>query len=191
MADVQDLDEMLEALYVVNKHAKKYAEQGTKRYENGKKIAAKRNSIRKETLYTLKSRVLQEIWHKAETVSIHVIDGREFYCLDFVEWSFHAPKSELSIPTNRVEAHEILSNFTSSAEKTASTRSLKDVLLFFEKAFDFNANQFLPQQYVYYGGRRSFVGWTYIPEHTSNINITSGSSSRKRHVEEQTVQTQL
>lgn len=157
-------NETLEALYNINKHAKKYARLGTENYNKGKKTTAKANSIKKNALYTLKDAVLKRIYKQANNVGIHVIDGSEFYYFDFEDWSFHSPRDKFTLPDAEFsdDDRERLDNFNVTAEKEHSDKYLKECLLFFEEEFDLNANKFLSQERLYYGHQSCFIGWKYL-----------------------------
>lgn len=156
--------ETLEALYNINKHARKYADLGTKNYRAGKKTTAKANSNKKQALYAVKDRVLKELLGEATRVEIHEIDGSDYYCIDFDGWSFHAPVEKIEIPDERIEARETLENFSKGSSKAHSDKSLKECLLHFEAKFGINANDHLPDKYLWYGHRRYFIGWDYLGE---------------------------
>ena len=157
-------NETLEALYNINKHAKKYARLGTENYNKGKKTTAKANSIKKNALYTLKDAVLKRIYKQANNVGIHVIDGSEFYYFDFEDWSFHSPRDKFTLPDAEFsdDDRERLDNFNVTEEKEHSDKYLKECLLFFEEEFGLNANKFLSQERLYYGHQSCFIGWKYL-----------------------------
>lgn len=157
-------EDVLESLYNLNKHAKKYGELGTENYRAGKKTTAKANSNKKKALYAVKERVLQEILDAADRIVIHDIDGRDFYCLYFGDWSFHSPIENLDVPSEAVEGEEVLEDFEADSEKERSDKSLKASLLHIEEAFGVNANRYLPDKYLYYGSNRHFIGWKYLGE---------------------------
>jgi len=159
-------EETFDALYNLNKHAKKYAELGTKNYRKGKKTTAKANSNKKKALYAVKERVLAELLDAVDWIEIHEIDGRDFYCLYFQdgEWSFHTPVENLDITDDRVTTHEVLDDFEKTSEKERSSNSLKASLLYIESEFGVNANNHLPGQYLWYGSNRHFIGWKYLGE---------------------------
>ena len=162
-----NLTKILESLYVVNKHAKKYAEQGTENYRKGKKTTAKANSNKKKALYQLKENVLSEIREEAEKVDIHEIDGNQFYCLYFQDFSFHTPIRSLEIVEDRIDEREELEDFEKEAEKEKVSKSLKDSLLYLEAVFGFNANEYLPEKKLWYGHNRYFIGWDYLGEESN------------------------
>lgn len=155
----------LEALYVINKHAKKYANQGTERYRNGQKAAAKRNSVRKDALYSVKSRVIEHIYEHTEDIRLHEMRSSLFFLFDFGNVSFHSPIDTVAIDADPYrDTTTPLDDFHKEENKEYTSLSLKEALTFFETAFDINANDHLSQTHVTYGYRSSFVGWKYLGE---------------------------
>lgn len=112
-----DLSEVLENLYNINKHAKKYKRLGTENYRKDKKTTAKANSLKKEALYSLKEEILKEIKDEVEKANIHIIDNNKFYCLYFDDYTFHIPINKININEEKVEKTEVLDNFESGEEK--------------------------------------------------------------------------
>lgn len=157
----------LECLYNINKHAKRYAELGTKNYRQGKKTTAKANSVKKNALYLVKEEVLGRLYPDADEIRKHRIHGSDFYLVDFGTYSYHTPIDSLDIPSDMVSGEVVeLEGFESDSEKTHSGKSLKECLLFFEDAFGLNTNKYLSRQYLSYGGTRHFIGWSYLGEDT-------------------------
>lgn len=64
------MEETLEYLYNINKHAKKYKQLGTENYRNGNKTTAKANSLKKEALYKVKENILQQVYNQAESIEL-------------------------------------------------------------------------------------------------------------------------
>lgn len=161
-----DLPKTLEALYNLNKHARKYADLAAENYRRGKGGTARSNSLKKKALYGLKSAVLQELVEAApeaiERVERHVIDGRPFYCLIFGAWSFHTPVEEWDGPELSIEDTSDLDDFEKVAEKARSDMALKDALLHIQRSVGISANDFLEETHVRYGSRRYFAGWKYL-----------------------------
>ena len=154
--------ETLEALYNINKHAKTYADLGTKNYLEGKKTTAKANSNKKKALYAVKERVLMDLLDEVTQIELHEIDGGEFYCMYFDGWSFHTPIENLDIDGDLIASRETLDDFTKDSEKERSDKSLKECLLHIEATFGINANDYLPDRYLWYGHTRYFIGWEYL-----------------------------
>lgn len=152
--------ETLQSLYIINKHAKKYAEKGTENYRKGKKTTAKANSNKKEALYRLKEKVLTRLEDKAERIELHEIDGEDFYCFYFDQFSFHTPKENIEV-NSQVENERELEEFQKDSEKEIQ-RTLKDSLKHLQEEFNLNANNFLPQKKLDYGYKRYFIGWKYL-----------------------------
>lgn len=167
--------EVLESLYVVNKHAKKYAEQGTENYRKGKKTTAKANSNKKKALYSLKEEVLEWIESDAKKIELHRIDRSKYYCLFFQDFSFHIPIDQYSVDDDLVEDDvQELEDFEKTSEKEHSNRSLKDSLLLFEDVYGLNANDFLLEKKLSWGWNRYFIGWDYLGEQNEDSGENQG-----------------
>ncbi len=161
-SSVEPTEETLEALYNLNKHAKKYAELGTENYRKGKKTTAKANSNKKKALYAVKERVLGVLLDDADRIEEHEINGSLFYCVYFDDWSFHTPVENLAVPADQIEETRSLDDFQKDSEKERSEKSLKSCLLHIEETFEVNANDHLPEKYLWYGSSRHFIGWPYL-----------------------------
>lgn len=159
----------LDYLYNINKHAKKYKKLGTENYRKGKKTTAKANSLKKEALYEIKEKVLQQIYHHAKTLSVHIISGNKFYFIDFGKYSFHSPIETLSIPQSEIEGTKTLKNFHSGSAKEKSNASLKQSLKFFNQTFNENANNHLTQTHLSYGHQSYFIGWEYLTYQENDV----------------------
>lgn len=159
------MQETLESIYVVNKHARKYARKAHEHYESDRHAPATRNSARKEALYALKGRVLSEISSKSERIERHEIDEREYLCLYIEGFSFHALPDEIEVDSAEVgEEVEKLEDFQKGEQKKGTSRSLKASLLHLQKEFGVSANDLLPKRSASYAHRESFNGWDYLKE---------------------------
>jgi hypothetical protein len=161
-----DGERVIEAVYNINTHAKRYAELGTENYRRGKKATAKQNSVKKNALYAVKERVIRGFVEADEhaRVTKHRINGDVFVCHYFEfeeEWSFHTPIDAWRGAVVECEVTP-LPGFESDGEKTRSDMSLKDALLLIESETGVNANAFLEQEYVQYGSNRYFTGWSFL-----------------------------
>jgi hypothetical protein len=168
----------LEALYNINKHAKRYGRRADEDYRVGKGAGAKSNSLKKKALYGAKSVVIKKLVASAgETdrllgVESHTIDGQPFLCFYFVdengfEWSFHQPEAEVApgqlpedVGIDECDPEEF-DDFASSESKDRSKLSLKASLLHLESV-GVNANDHLEQTHVSYGRDSHFAGWPYL-----------------------------
>lgn len=150
---------LLQSLYVINKHAKQYAEQATENYHAGNKTTARQNSIKKDALYTVKSLVLDTIKDDANNITLHKINSKTYYCFTFDEFSFHSPYRDHNISVDGDVTK--LSNFSTSSDKQCN-RSLKDSLQYISSHTGINANNHLKQEYVSYSHRSYFTGWSYL-----------------------------
>lgn len=164
----QSIDETtLEALYNINKHAKKYADRAEEHYGNNKGASAKTNSLKKKALYGLKAGVLERLYQNGDVDAIvrHEIDDRHYWCLVIGDWSYHSPTDELPISeSDDIVSGEVkqIDDFDRSTEKERSDMSLKSSLLHLEDQFDLSANEYLEQSHVQYGWRSYFAGWKYL-----------------------------
>lgn len=166
---VEEPEQLLEALYNINSHAKKYARLGTENYRKGKKATAKQNSVKKDALYELKHQIIRGLARAGEVTKAerHRIDGTLFVCHYFeingVEWSFHTPVDQWNGPEVAGEI-QTLDDFESDEEKERSDMSLKDALKYIQAVTGLSANEYLTQQYVSYGRESYFAGWTYLSD---------------------------
>jgi len=166
MTHVDNLEKTCEALYKINKHAKKYRELADENYRCGKKATARLNSLKKKALYSLKSKVLRRLYNLEyhDRIEIHDIDGRDYYCFYIEDWSFHAPVEEWpgSDPAKQeISSSKSIENFSSGTE-SHTDMSLKSALLYFNEEFGFNPNEYLEEKTVDYGYQTYFAGWQYL-----------------------------
>lgn len=154
--------ELLEHLYVINKHAKKYARLGTENYRAGKKATAKQNSVKKNALYGVKEEVLIRVYEQADDCRLHTIENSDFWLLDFGSVSFHSPLDCLLLRFDKVTETDTLADFAADEEKTKYSHALKESLLFFEERLGISANDYLEQEYVSYGRNSYFAGWEFL-----------------------------
>jgi len=75
-------EEILEALYQLNVEAKKYADGAASAYNSGMKTVARSRSLRKKSLYGLKTAILREFVESecVDSIKRHEIDGELYYC---------------------------------------------------------------------------------------------------------------
>jgi len=93
---LEPTETIIDALYTINKYAKKEAKNGTDCYRSGEKARAKVHSVRKTALYAVKSIAIHRLVKTDPdnvTVTKHKIDGDEFWCFCFevLGQSFHQP----------------------------------------------------------------------------------------------------
>jgi hypothetical protein len=157
-------EHILKAIYVVNKHAKKFAGLAEKNYHLDKQNRATINSYKKQALYELKAHVLRDLVPQANDIQEHRINGRNYYCLYFTDYSFHVPANTLLIEPNSVSADRTLEDFTTSTTKNKTKQFLEDALKTLQTEFGHNANESLPEQYVAYGPTPYFIGWTILQD---------------------------
>lgn len=86
--------QVLEALYVVNKHAKQEADRAASAYAEGRGSDARFHSLRKQALYDVKTVALHRVVVSSEAkvaFEHHTIGGDPFLCFSVDGWSFHQP----------------------------------------------------------------------------------------------------
>ncbi|WP_436931248.1 hypothetical protein [Halosimplex halobium] len=166
MKQPSDIEKTCESLHKINKHAKKYAELADENYRRGKKATARLNSIKKKALYSLKTKVLKRLYdfEYHDRIELHDINGREYYCFNIEQWSFHAPVDDWSgsHPAKReISCSKSIENFSKGTE-SHTDMSLKAALLYLNNEFGFNPNEYLEEENVSYGHRSYFAGWDYL-----------------------------
>lgn len=72
------------ALHIVNRRAKYHKNQDMKK-----------NQIRKDALYDLKHRCINQWTDEFERIEKHMINGCIYYCFFYSEWSYHIPEDML------------------------------------------------------------------------------------------------
>lgn len=164
---VTESEPFLECLYNLNKHAKKYANQASERYHAGRGAAAKRNSVRKEALYGLKSDILQRMYHagSVDRVKLHEINNREYWLLVINDWEFHVPVGDIRVDRGDSivdDELEVIDDFEGSMTKEKSNRSLKESLKHIENVVGLSANDYLSQTHISYPSGSYFAGWEYL-----------------------------
>jgi len=144
-------EDLLESIYVVNKHAKKEAEKATTNYQQNRKQEAKHHSNRKKALYITKRQALQQIQHTVEKITIDTIDSTNYYCLYFHHngdfWAFHTPQKEFRLqytdPLHK-PIKQTLSDFSKTTTIPEEYKTLKQALLYLKTHLQINANNHLP-----------------------------------------------
>lgn len=192
MSEIREPDAAtLEAVYNLNKHAKKYARLADENYQRGKGGTARANSLKKKALYGVKSRAINRFLLDGDDALVdverHEIHSADFLCLTFKDeygeaWSFHQPEEEVF--TSRFPAHITVRDrdagefegFESPEEKARSELSLKASLLHLESC-GICANDYLEETRVSYGARSYFVGWDYLGNGGEHIDATEESES--------------
>lgn len=92
---LQQSDKVLEAVFTINRHAKRLDEEGDAAYQRGDGADARVHSLRKRALYRTKTVALHRLATfdpDAIRVLRHELDGEhELFCLYLDEYSFHQP----------------------------------------------------------------------------------------------------
>lgn len=154
-----NLSQTLPALYVINKHAKKFANEARRSYKSRSHTDADINSNRKKALYDLKHQALLQIHPEADKIEKHKIDGSYYYHLEFEDgssnWEFHIPVEKLSIDKRQITETKTLTSFTKDSTVSGVNMSLKQALNQIYDELGLNANDFLPP-----GAQEA--EWTYL-----------------------------
>lgn len=168
MRQTDDIETTCMALHKVNKHAKKYAELANENYQAGKRATAHYNSIRKDALYSLKSKTLKRLYDLGhhDRIERYEIEGRTYYCFYINDWSYHAPLDDWSWNSpkpSELATEQEIKGFDTDAE-TRVKLSLKTALTHLRDEFgrSFNANNHLDEERVSYGFQSYFAGWDYL-----------------------------
>jgi phage pi2 protein 07 len=141
-------------------------------YRTQKKAAARRNAIKKQALYTAKTKLLNQSLLHVTTVERHRIDDGDFLCLYFEDdsgnrWSFHQPTKKIQkgwLPEKvTFGSATSLDEFVSEEAKSRSDMPLKATLLHLQ-SLGYCANDHLEDRHVYYGSRPYYVGWQCLGE---------------------------
>lgn len=157
---VENLQNLLENLYTINKHAKDYKNGGKSTKDVGYSNRDM-NQKKKEALYRMKSDILGLIKDKAKKIELHNLPSGEYYCLYFRGgWSFHIPTKEIEI--DEVDEKKRIPNFSSSSKKTRTDTQLREALKYFQKELGINANNYIEQEYTKIGNQNYFTGWPYL-----------------------------
>jgi hypothetical protein len=137
------LDQILEALYVINKTAK----QKKDRWKREQGAASKRAKIRRDALYQLKYDILTRIPDEQCRIELHKINENEFYCYYYDSRAFHAPVSAVPTP-NSISAIRELRDFCPSITAHQSNIETTDALQFLRFHLGMNINDYIQQQSV-------------------------------------------
>jgi hypothetical protein len=152
----------LEALYVINKHAKKHSSLAQKASKTQSKQCAE-HSLRKDALYKYKHDILKKIAGQADTIEKHIIDSSEYYCLYFDEWSFHLPKHEVTIPSTLIESSSTLSQFEPSILPEKATIRFNTAANHLLDEFGLNLNSYVRDVTANAQANVSPPVWGFLP----------------------------
>ena len=151
MDPLEPTDDLLESLYVINKAAKRLADEATAAYERGDITGSNVCSAKKEALYRLKTTVLGRIVAHDPTAvqgEFHAINGDVWLHLSVHGWDFHQPPhaigSELAgrIDVSNSPRTPRDAPYERSAEADRSNRTLEEALRHLS-ALGVNANDHL------------------------------------------------
>jgi len=134
---LEPTDDLLESLYVVNKAAKRLADEATAAYERGDVTESNVNAARKDALYRTKTTVLSRIVADDPAHAIgayHSIHGDTWLLLTVNGWEFHQPPHAFGTDlTDRIETVNDITDprdvpYVREAAAERSDLSLEDAL---------------------------------------------------------------
>lgn len=150
---------VLSALYIVNKHAKQFASDARQANNSGNRSKRDFESGKKDALYTVKEKVLHQIYPQSDRVEKHTINGETYYHFEFEDeqslWQFHIPTEAFTVPSEQIESQQTLTNFESTQRISGVSMTLKEALRTINSEFNINANNHLPRD------QKSTV-WPYL-----------------------------
>jgi len=153
-----NLNKILPALYVINKHAKKFSDKARRAYKSQSHTDADLNSEKKSALYETKHDVLLHIHPQADDIKKHHIDGTKYYYIIFNmennEWKFHIPTNKISINNSRVSTTEKINSFTKDSTVELTDMTLQTALKTINTELKINPNKHISNErnkwpYVY------------------------------------------
>ena len=138
MEPLEPDDDLLESLYVVNKVAKRLADEATAAYDRGDVTDSNVSSARKDALYRTKTEVLNRIVAgdpDAVSGEYHAVHGDVWLLVTVNGWEFHQPPHAFgSDLTDRIETANSVDEprdvpYVRDASVERSDRSLEEALL--------------------------------------------------------------
>lgn len=145
-------DEIINALYVINKAAKQ---------ERDKDSTI--GDVRKDALYAVKSDVLKEIYPSANKIEIHRLsqtEDTEYYYFDFDKTGFHAKKDSMSIDESLIESRKNLYDFSTSSDIDKTDMNLTQAITIIQSLFNIHPNEYLETEYVQTNYEYEYTGWS-------------------------------
>ncbi|MFC5278734.1 hypothetical protein ACFPM1_08210 [Halorubrum rubrum] len=137
MDPIEPDDDLLESLYVVNKVAKRLADEATAAYDRGDVTESNVASARKDALYRTKTEVLNRIVARnpdAVAGEYHAVHGDVWLLVTVNGWEFHQPPYAFgSDLTDRIEIANSAAEprdvpYVRDASVERSERSLEEAL---------------------------------------------------------------
>lgn len=122
-----------DALYVINKSAKKY------RIRSGM-----RELQRSDALYNLKYRVVIDSLEEFDYIEIHRIQEADYYYLVVDEHGYHIPKSEVNIDSSKISGVKNIDNLEQGVVNE-SQYTEREALNYLSEECGYNPNNFLPE----------------------------------------------
>ncbi|MFB6220906.1 MAG: hypothetical protein ABEH90_05645 [Halolamina sp.] len=155
----------MKALYNLNTVAKEHAESAEKAYNAGLKRKARIHSQRKKALYGFKRVILGEFVDNdcVDSIRLHKIDGRTYYCIYVDEFSFHTPTSEWDdSPRDAPESATELDSFDADPSNRSDDMREREALERLTEAFE-SPNHHIESPFTDDNHGATFVGWSYLP----------------------------
>jgi len=169
---LEPTDDLLESLYVVNKAAKRLADEATAAYDRGDIAESNVRSARKDALYRTKTAVLSRVVaHDPTRVTgaYHAIDGDVWLFLSVGDWQFHQPPRAFggdltdAIETRNAPSDPIDAPYVRDPTAERSDRTLEEALSRLADA-GVNANDRLARPTVTTERDRIVdVRWPFLP----------------------------
>jgi len=168
---LEPTDDLLESLYVVNKAAKRLADEATAAYQRGDVTESNVNAARKDALYRTKTTVLGRIVadDPAHVVGeYHSVHGDTWLLLTVDGWEFHQPPYAFGTDlTNQIETANDVTDprdvpYVREAAVKRSDRPLEEALVHLAE-HGVNANNHLARPTIS-GERDQLVDirWSYL-----------------------------
>lgn len=136
------MNKSFESLHVINKSAKKYDLDGSTK-----------SIYRKNALYTLKHRAINQWVDHFSDVEMHIIDGNKHYYFVSNNWSFHIPEDKLYVDVDYSGDIKTIDNFDPGVETTGTDLSEKNALRYLNNEHRLNPNKFIQDKKF---------GWDYL-----------------------------
>lgn len=190
MSQQQLKEDIVEALYTVNKIAKNYSQESQESYQSGFKRQAKILSTKKSALYNYKSHILRELHdqNNVEEIRRHTINGDSFYCFHIGDYSFHSPVKDFENITVRQEENITDSFESQTVNKDELPTSEREALKTLQSKFG-SANQFVHPKLLSSGYSYTPTGWSYLEEYVEEETTVSESEFQKQQEKRQISET--
>jgi len=160
--------DVLDALYTINRTAKRLNESAQQAYHQGDGATAKVRSVQKHALYDVKTVALHRLAVRdpAElSITPHEIDGTKHWLFEFEHGSFHQPAE--AVVDDLIEDHGLDTDAEPSSIEYSPDPGSRNLPMSIEEAleelarFGINANDYLSQTTVtdYQWNVEQYTGW--------------------------------